>query len=951
MKKRQVFLIILTFLLIFSMSVATMAATNYEEIYDGDVIQKEFNKSHPRGNYKITATDTKYYKFTFDNQSVELRTGISIADRLVNLFFGKINIQITDTYDSILSEFSVRCGYSGNVTLKLDKGSTYYIKVTTNLEGSYRVKVNSYQDIGGDSWSTATETLSVGRMISSIDASGDKDWFYFQTDDTDSFYHFRLENIGGSSTMYMYLCEYVPGAGQTPLRDTLNIYANPGGTGSNEVKLKSNTKYYMCVQSSSIGGYQLDVTQTLDAVGDTMEAAFEVKTDTKVTTALDGKYDVDYYKFTTKSYDAYYYFGVEDLSLNEYGYINIYDAAGNHLKGVGSNNSFTTNIKLQPNTEYYFEISCNYGGTGNYSFTITDIPDPYANNLQEAGAIRLNQTVSESVSGAGDWDFFKFTTASKDAYYYFEVEDLSLNEYGYIDIYDAAGNHLKGVGSNSSFTTNIKLSPSTVYYFKIGCNYSGTGNYKVTVTPDYDPESNEKSQAGAVKMNTSYTKKLSSSNDVDWYKVNLSSDYNIRFVGINESGDGKHINVYSAIDREMLHQYFNDSFQRTAFLDAGEYYIRISGGYGYYTFSIGDCGAGHNETSRYTPATLSSSGIKTTYCKSCGLVLKKDTIQKIDSITLSATKFTYNGKAQKPTITVKDASGNEISSDNYSLSYSSGRTNVGKYTVKITFRNAYSGTKTYSFRITAASTSTCTYKLSATSYTYNGKAKKPSVSVKNASGKTLKKGVDYTVTYPAGRTKAGTYKVTVAMKGNYSGTKTLTFKINPIKISKCTVKLYTTSYTYNGKAKTPTVIVKDASGKTLKKNTDYTVTYAKGRKNVGTYKVTVKMKGNYTGTKTLTFKIIPKAASIQKLVAKKKAMEVRLNRVTSQSTGYQIQYSTSKTFKNAKSVTVKSYKTASVKVTGLKANTVYYVRVRTYKTVGGTKIYSGWCTYKSIRTK
>ena len=433
--------------------------------------------------------------------------------------------------------------------------------------------------------------------------------------------------------------------------------------------------------------------------------------------------------------------------------------------------------------------------------------------------------------------------------------------------------------------------------------------------------------------------------------MNLSSDYNIRFVGINESGDGKHINVYSAIDREMLHQYFNDSFQRTAFLDAGEYYISISGGYGYYTFSIGDCGAGHNETSRYTPATLSSSGIKTTYCKSCGLVLKKDTIQKIDSITLSATKFTYNGKAQKPTITVKDASGNEISSDNYSLSYSSGRTNVGKYTVKITFRNAYSGTKTYSFRITAASTSTCTYKLSATSYTYNGKAKKPSVTVKNASGKTLKKGVDYTVTYPAGRTKAGTYKVTVAMKGNYTGTKTLTFKINPIKISKCTVKLYTTSYTYNGKAKTPTVTVKDASGKTLKKNTDYTVTYAKGRKNVGTYKVTVKMKGNYTGTKTLTFKIIPKAASIQKLVAKKKAMEVRLNRVTSQSTGYQIQYSASKTFKNAKSVTVKSYKTASVKVTGLKAKTVYYVRARTYKTVGGTKIYSGWCTYKSIRTK
>ena len=93
------------------------------------------------------------------------------------------------------------------------------------------------------------------------------------------------------------------------------------------------------------------------------------------------------------------------------------------------------------------------------------------------------------------------------------------------------------------------------------------------------------------------------------------------------------------------------------------------------------------------------------------------------------------------------------------------------------------------------------------------------------------------------------------MKGNYSGTKTLSFKINPSKISSC--KLSTTEYTYNGKVKTPSVTVKNASGKTLKEDKDYTVSYAKGRKNVGTYKVIVKGKGIYSGTKTLTFKIKP----------------------------------------------------------------------------------------------
>ena len=71
-----------------------------------------------------------------------------------------------------------------------------------------------------------------------------------------------------------------------------------------------------------------------------------------------------------------------------------------------------------------------------------------------------------------------------------------------------------------------------------------------------------------------------------------------------------------------------------------------------------------------------------------------------------------------------------------------------------------------------------TFTLSTVNYTYNGQAKKPAVTVKDANGKTLVNGTDYTVTYPSGRTALGSYNVTVTMKGNYSGTKTLTFNIN-----------------------------------------------------------------------------------------------------------------------------------------------------------------------------
>ena len=172
-----------------------------------------------------------------------------------------------------------------------------------------------------------------------------------------------------------------------------------------------------------------------------------------------------------------------------------------------------------------------------------------------------------------------------------------------------------------------------------------------------------------------------------------------------------------------------------------------------------------------------------------------------------------------------------------------------------------------------------------------------------------------------------------------------------------TVKLSATSYTYNGKARKPTVTVKDSNGKKLKSGTDYTVSYASGRKNVGKYNVKIKFQGNYTGTKTLSFTIIPKQTSISKLTATKKGFEVKWKKQSSQTTGYQIQYSTKKNFKGSttKNVTVNKNKTVTKSISKLSANKKYYVRIRTYKTlkVNGksTKIYSDWSKAKTVKTK
>lgn len=169
-------------------------------------------------------------------------------------------------------------------------------------------------------------------------------------------------------------------------------------------------------------------------------------------------------------------------------------------------------------------------------------------------------------------------------------------------------------------------------------------------------------------------------------------------------------------------------------------------------------------------------------------------------------------------------------------------------------------------------------------------------------------------------------------------------EINPV------LKLSATAYTYNGKVRKPSVAVK-AGEKTFSAS-EFAVKYSGGRKNVGKYSVTVTMTGKYTGKKTVTFRINPKGTAVQKLTKGKKMMKVTWKAQKTQVSGYRIQYSTSSKFKKDTHIkTVKSYKTKSLKVKKLKAKKKYYVRIQTYKTVGGIKYCSGWSKAKSVKTK
>ena len=279
--------------------------------------------------------------------------------------------------------------------------------------------------------------------------------------------------------------------------------------------------------------------------------------------------------------------------------------------------------------------------------------------------------------------------------------------------------------------------------------------------------------------------------------------------------------------------------------------------------------------------------------------------------------------------------------------------------------------------------------------TYTGDEIKPTLNI-TYDGTRLRKGTDYTVTY-TNNIKVGTAKCKITGKGNFTGTKTVSFKI--VKASsgssssgkkssgktssktsssktsssktssgstssgktgkkdsasttskKFTVKVTSASVTYSGTAKKPSVKV-TAGGKTVA-SSNYTVTY-KDNKNVGKATVTVKGKGdykNYTGE--AVFRITLKKTALSGASSPEEASLKCSWKKDSQADGYQLEYCTNKSFKNtSKTVKVTDGSATTYTITKLTSGKNYYVRLRSYKKVGSVNWYSEWCAAKSVKVK
>ena len=376
-----------------------------------------------------------------------------------------------------------------------------------------------------------------------------------------------------------------------------------------------------------------------------------------------------------------------------------------------------------------------------------------------------------------------------------------------------------------------------------------------------------------------------------------------------------------------------------------------------------------------TKATLSKNGKIVTKCHVCGYVSKTETVYYPETVTLSTTKFVYNGKQKTPKLIIKDSKGKELlNSVDYIYSMPEKRTEIGKYTVEVTFKGNYSGEKKLTFTIVPDVTSKITATQTLTSvtlkwskvpkadgyrvYVYNTKTKEYE-KVKDVTGTELKiTGLKAGTGY-AYRIRAYTdTKKDGRIWGDYSKTfETATKCKAPTLSAAQTTKTITLKwskvkgadgyrvYKYNSKTKKYEKL-KDVTGTSLK-----ITKLSAGKKYKFKVRAYTKADGTIWGDYSKVFETATKCKTpkITKLTTTKGKASFTWSDVSGES-GYEVYYSTKKGSGYKKAA---SYKTNVVKgsKSKLKSGKKYYFKVRAYKTVDGKKIYSAWSAVKSVKIK
>ena len=409
------------------------------------------------------------------------------------------------------------------------------------------------------------------------------------------------------------------------------------------------------------------------------------------------------------------------------------------------------------------------------------------------------------------------------------------------DLYELNDWIVRAADTNVFTTCSIGL-PAGNYYIRVrsgdentwtDIDYTITAKWTASAFWEHEPLDNDSSRANPMMLGENYKGSMLKTSDVDWFKFTMPKEaaFELQFshpVVTEPENSTWGITLYDQNFSEMENVTSRGEDKETKIdkkLQQGTYYIRVVSGGTEYTSSK-------------------------TYALRVVLVgnLKKSVIAPISTQT-------YTGKALKPALDVTFMGAKLKAGVDYQAIYKK-NVNVGTDTATVTikgigaFKNKGTNSATFSIGpedISKTSASTIAAKV------FNGKPQKPKPKLE-LNGKKLVYGTDYTVTWKK-NVNPGTARAVVKGKDNFTGKKTVKFKINTASIEADNVivgKIAPQDYT--GEAVKPKPKLSLTNGYVLKKGVDYKLSYKDNVKK-GTATVIIKGKGSFTGERTVNFKI------------------------------------------------------------------------------------------------
>ena len=554
-------------------------------------------------------------------------------------------------------------------------------------------------------------------------------------------------------------------------------------------------------------------------------------------------------------------------------------AADGNYESEPNNSKYYANTIESFDTDYIGSLD-NRNDVDWYKFTITDDVD-YFNVVfgeSEHNENYINDGWDISIYRSASDDALKVTTF--DGGYPYESPNLPYKGTFYIK-----------VEANNKTDDDAPID----YYYDL--------EIVTNVGDEWENEINDnKSQANLIDNNAVYSGVTTNRNDVDWYKFKITGDVDYFTVvfGTNEhnenyTNNGWNISIYRSGTDTVLKSGTYDygyPYESPRLPYTGTFYIKVEANNKsdddapidcYYDLKV-TTNLTHSYKTATTKATETKDGKIVTACTACARVTKTVVIPKASSCKLSATSFTYDGKVKTPSVTVKTSKGTTLKNGtDYTLTYSSGRKNAGKYAVKITFKGNYSGTKMLYFYILPGKTSKLATAQTATSIKAAWKA------VAGASG--------YLVTLYGSDNKA--------VKSVYTAR---------------------TSYTFSKLASGTVYKVRVTAYKTIDKKNVLSKLYAQ-----------------------LTTATAPGTPTL-KATAGTKKVSLSWNKQNG-ATGYVVYMSTSNNGKYSKVAVVKGNSAVSYTKTGLSTGNTYYFKVAAYKTCSDKNVYGSFSAVQGVKVK